>query len=375
MSKRDYYDVLGISKDTSKDEIKKAYRRLSKKYHPDINKEPGADEKFKEITEAYEVLSDDQKRAQYDQFGHAGPQGFGGGGGFSEGSDFGFGGFEDIFNTFFGGGGGRRDPNAPRQGADLQYTMTLSFEEAVFGKETEIEIPREETCETCHGSGAKPGTSPEKCTHCNGTGQLNVEQNTPFGRIVNRRVCQYCQGTGEIIKDKCTTCGGDGKVKKRKKINIKIPKGIDEGQQMRVAGEGEPGTKGGPAGDLYVVFHVKNHEFFERDGDDIYCEMPITYAQAALGDEIEVPTLYGKVKLKIPVGTQTGTTFRLRAKGVPNVRGYGTGDQHVQVKVITPTKLTEQQKQLLRDFAELSGSTPDEQHESFFDKVKRTFKS
>ncbi|MBP1914832.1 molecular chaperone DnaJ [Lederbergia galactosidilyticus] len=374
MSKRDYYDVLGVSKDTPKDEIKKAYRRLSKKYHPDINKEPGADEKFKEITEAYEVLSDDQKRAQYDQFGHDGPQGFGGGGGFGGASDFGFGGFEDIFNTFFGGGG-RRDPNAPRQGADLQYTMTLTFEEAVFGKETVIEIPREETCDTCHGSGAKPGTSPETCSHCNGSGQLNVEQNTPFGRIVNRRVCQYCQGTGKIIKDKCTTCGGDGKVKKRKKINVKIPKGIDEGQQMRVAGEGEPGTKGGPAGDLYVVFHVKNHEFFERDGDDIYCEMPITFAQAALGDEIEVPTLYGKVKLKIPVGTQTGTTFRLRGKGVPNVRGYGTGDQHVQVKVITPTKLTEQQKQLLRDFAELSGNIPDEQHESFFDKVKRAFKS
>ncbi|KRG15538.1 molecular chaperone DnaJ [Lederbergia galactosidilytica] len=374
MSKRDYYDVLGVSKDTPKDEIKKAYRRLSKKYHPDINKEPGADEKFKEITEAYEVLSDDQKRAQYDQFGHDGPQGFGGGGGFGGASDFGFGGFEDIFNTFFGGGG-RRDPNAPRQGADLQYTMTLTFEEAVFGKETVIEIPREETCDTCHGSGAKPGTSPETCSHCNGSGQLNVEQNTPFGRIVNRRVCQYCQGTGKIIKDKCTTCDGDGKVKKRKKINVKIPKGIDEGQQMRVAGEGEPGTKGGPAGDLYVVFHVKNHEFFERDGDDIYCEMPITFAQAALGDEIEVPTLYGKVKLKIPVGTQTGTTFRLRGKGVPNVRGYGTGDQHVQVKVITPTKLTEQQKQLLRDFAELSGNIPDEQHESFFDKVKRAFKS
>ncbi|GIN55833.1 molecular chaperone DnaJ [Lederbergia ruris] len=374
MSKRDYYEVLGVSKGASKDEIKKAYRRLSKKYHPDINKEPGADEKFKEITEAYEVLSDDQKKTQYDQFGHAGPQGFGGGGGFSGDADFGFGGFEDIFNTFFGGGT-RRDPNAPRQGADLQYTMTLSFEEAVFGKETVIEIPREETCETCHGSGAKPGTSPETCSHCNGTGQLNVEQNTPFGRIVNRRVCQYCQGTGKIIKDKCTTCGGDGKVKKRKKINVKIPKGIDEGQQMRVAGEGEPGTNGGPPGDLYVVFHVQNHEFFEREGDDIYCEMPITFAQAALGDEIEVPTLYGKVKLKIPVGTQTGTTFRLRGKGVPNVRGYGTGDQHVQVKVITPTKLTEQQKQLLRDFAELSGNTPDEQHESFFDKVKRAFKS
>ncbi|MBS4194737.1 molecular chaperone DnaJ [Lederbergia citri] len=373
MSKRDYYEVLGVSKSATKDEIKKAYRRLSKQYHPDINKEAGADEKFKEITEAYEVLNDDQKRAQYDQFGHEGPQGFGGGG--FGGADFGgFGGFEDIFNTFFGGGG-RRDPNAPRQGSDLQYTMTLTFEEAVFGKETIIEIPREETCDTCNGSGAKPGTTPESCPHCHGSGQLNVEQNTPFGRIVNRRVCNHCNGTGKLIKEKCRTCGGDGKVKKRRKINVKIPQGIDDGQQMRVSGEGEPGINGGPPGDLYVVFHVMPHEFFEREGDDIYCEMPITFAQAALGDEIEVPTLYGKVKLKIPAGTQTGTRFRLRGKGVHNVRGYGTGDQHIQVKVITPTKLTEQQKQLLRDFADTSGDTLDEQHESFFDKVKRAFKS
>ncbi|HLU21273.1 molecular chaperone DnaJ [Lederbergia graminis] len=375
MSKRDYYEVLGVSKSATKDEIKKAYRRLSKQYHPDINKEPGSDEKFKEITEAYEVLSDDQKRSQYDQFGHAGPQGFGGGGGFG-GADFGggFGGFEDIFNTFFGGGG-RRDPNAPRQGADLQYTMRLDFEDAVFGKETIIEIPKEETCDTCKGSGAKPGTSPETCSHCSGSGQLNVEQNTPFGRIVNRRVCHHCHGTGNIIKEKCRTCSGDGTVKKNKKINIKIPKGIDDGQQIRISGEGEPGINGGPAGDLYVVFHVREHEFFERDGDDIYCEMPITFAQAALGDEIEVPTLHGKVKLKIPAGTQTGTRFRLRGKGVHNVRGLGVGDQHIVVKIITPTKLTEQQKQLLREFADISGSVPDGHEESFFDKVKRAFKS
>lgn len=371
MSKRDYYEVLGVSESASKDEIKKAYRRLSKQYHPDINKEPGADEKFKEITEAYEILSDDQKRAQYDQFGHEGPQGFGGFGG----ADFGggFGGFEDILNSFFGGGG-RRDPNAPRQGADLQYTMTLTFEDAVFGKETIIEIPREDTCNTCDGSGAKPGTTPETCSHCNGTGQQNVEQNTPFGRIVNRRVCHHCHGTGKLIKDKCRTCGGDGKVTKRKKINVKIPKGIDDGQQMRVSGEGEPGINGGPSGDLYVVFQVKPHDFFEREGDDIYCEMPITFAQAALGDEIEVPTLYGKVKLKVPAGTQTGTRFRLRGKGVQNVRGYGTGDQHINVKVITPTKLSDKQRQLLREFADISGDVLDEQQESFFDKVKRAIK-
>lgn len=374
MSKRDYYEVLGVSKGATKDEIKKAYRQLSKKYHPDINKEPDADEKFKEVKEAYEVLSDDQKRAHYDQFGHTDPnQGFGGFGG---GGDFGgFGGFEDIFSTFFGGGSRRRDPNAPRQGADLQYTMTISFEEAVFGKETDIEIPREETCDTCKGSGAKPGTKPETCKHCKGSGQINVEQNTPFGKIVNRRTCHYCHGTGKEIKEKCTTCGGTGSVKKRRKIHVKIPAGIDDGQQLRVAGQGEPGVNGGPSGDLYVVFHVRSHEFFERDGDDIYCEMPITFVQAALGDEVEVPTLHGKVKLKIPAGTQTGTKFRLKGKGVPNVRGYGVGDQHIIVKIITPTKLSENQKQLLREFAEISGPVPQgENEEGFFSKVKRAFK-
>ncbi|WP_191560776.1 molecular chaperone DnaJ [Metabacillus idriensis] len=369
MSKRDYYEVLGVSKSATKDEMKKAYRKLSKQYHPDINKDPDATDKFKEISEAYEVLTDDQKRAQYDQFGHTDPnQGFGG-------SDFGGGfGFDDIFSSIFGGGGRRRDPNAPRQGADLQYTMTLSFEEAVFGKDTTIEIPREETCDTCDGSGAKPGTKPETCKHCNGSGQLNVEQNTPFGRIVNRRVCNHCSGTGKMIKHKCSTCGGAGKVQKRKKISVKIPAGVDDGQQLRVSGQGEPGFNGGPSGDLYVVFQVRSHEFFERDGDDIYCEMPLTFAQAALGDEIEVPTLHGKVKLKVPAGTQTGTKFRMKGKGVANVRGYGQGDQHIIVRVLTPTNITEKQKELLRDFAEISGGLPDEHEESFFDKVKRAFK-
>ncbi|MGE8206191.1 molecular chaperone DnaJ [Heyndrickxia sp. NPDC080065] len=373
MSKRDFYEILGLEKNASKEDIKKAYRKLSKKYHPDINKAEDAADKFKEVKEAYEVLSDDQKRDHYDRFGHTDPnQGFGG---FGDADFGGFGGFEDIFSTFFGGGSSRRrDPNAPRQGADLQYTMTLNFEEAVFGKETELEIPREETCDTCHGSGAKPGTKPETCSHCHGSGQLNTEQNTPFGKIVNRRVCNYCNGTGKMIKDKCRTCSGTGKVKKRRKINVKIPAGVDDGQQLRVSGQGEPGVNGGPAGDLYVVFHVREHEFFERDGDDIYCEVPITFSQAALGDEIEVPTLHGKVKLKVPAGTQTGTKFRLRGKGVPNVRGYGVGDQHIHVKVVTPTKLTEKQKQLLREFFEISGPLPDEQHESFFDKMKKAFK-
>ncbi len=373
MSKRDYYEVLGVSKSASKDEIKKAYRKLSKQYHPDINKADDAADKFKEIKEAYEVLSDDQKKAHYDQFGHTDPnQGFGGGGGF----DGGFG-FEDIFETFFGGQGGgrrRRDPNAPRQGADLQYTMTLSFEEAAFGKETTIEIPVEETCDTCSGTGAKPGTKVETCSQCRGSGQESVEQNTPFGRIVNRRTCSKCNGSGKSIPNKCTTCHGAGRVKKRNKIKVNIPAGVDEGQQLRVAGKGEAGVNGGPAGDLYVVFHVRRHEFFERDGDDVYCEMPITFAQAALGDEVEVPTLHGKVKLKVPAGTQTGTNFRLKGKGIANVRGYGQGDQHIKIRVVTPTKLTEKQKQLIREFAETSGQAPDEQEDGFFAKVKRVLK-
>ncbi|MFC0558005.1 molecular chaperone DnaJ [Halalkalibacter alkalisediminis] len=369
MSKRDYYEVLGVDQNASVDEVKKAYRKLARKYHPDVNKEADATDKFKEVKDAYDTLSDPQKKAHYDQFGHTDPnQGFGGGGG-----DFG-GGFGDIFDMFFGGGGGRRNPNAPRQGADLQYTMTLEFKEAVFGKDTEIEIPREETCQTCAGSGAKPGTKPETCSHCGGSGQLNVEQNTPFGRVVNRRVCHHCEGTGKFIKSKCSTCGGKGKVRKRKKISVKVPAGIDHGQQLRVSGQGEAGVNGGPSGDLYVVFNVKPHEFFEREGDDIYCEMPLTFAQVALGDEIEVPTLNGKVKLKIPAGTQTGTNFRLRGKGVPNVHGRGQGDQHVKIRVVTPKNLTEKEKDLIREFSQMSGGQPDEQNDGFFAKVRRAFK-
>ena len=379
MAKRDYYEVLGVSKNATKDEIKKAYRKLSKQYHPDINKAPDAAEKFKEIKEAYEVLSDDEKRARYDRFGHADPnEAFGGGGfrggGFDFGGFSGFGGFEDIFETFFGGGP-RRQASGPRKGADVEYMMTLTFEEAAFGKETEIEVPREETCETCHGSGAKPGTSPQPCSRCGGSGQITSEQATPFGRIINRRTCPTCGGTGRYIPEKCPTCGGTGRVKQRKKIHVKIPAGVDDGQQLRVAGQGEPGVNGGPPGDWYIIFRVEPHEFFERDGLDIYCEVPLSFAQAALGDEIEVPTLYGDVKLKIPAGTQTGTRFRLRGKGVPNVRGYGQGDQHVIVRVVTPTKLTEKQKQLLREFDRLGGETMhDGPHGRFFEKVKKAFK-
>lgn len=375
MAKRDFYEVLGLDKSASKEEIKKAYRQLARKYHPDVNKDdPSAEDKFKEVKEAYETLSNDQKKAHYDQFGHTDPnQGFGGGG--FQGADFG--GFGDIFDMFFGGGGGRRrDPNAPRQGADLQYTMTLEFEEAAFGKETDIQIPREETCDTCHGSGAKPGTKVETCSQCGGSGQLNIEQDTPFGRIVNRRVCHHCQGKGKIIKEKCSKCGGEGQVKTNKKIHVKIPAGVDEGQQIRLSGQGEPGVNGGPAGDLFVVFHIKPHKYFERDGDDVFCTVPLNFAQVALGDEIEVPTLYGKVKLKIPAGTQSGTHFRLKNKGIKNVRGYGQGDQHVTVNVITPKNLSDREKELFRELADISGSHPiDEQNDTFFSKVKRAFKA
>lgn len=368
VSKRDYYDILGIDRNASKEEIRKAYRKLARKYHPDVSKEANAEEKFKEAKEAYEVLSNEQKRAQYDQFGHAGTsnQGFGGASDFS--------GFGDIFDMFFGGGQ-RHDPNAPQQGADLQYTIVLEFEEAVFGKETEIRIPKDESCSTCNGSGAKPGTKPQTCSHCNGTGQLNMEQNTPFGRVVNRRVCHYCKGTGKIIPDKCTTCSGSGKVKKHAKIKIKIPAGIDEGQQIRVAGKGEAGKNGGPPGDLFVVVQIKEHDFFQREGDNIYCELPITFTQAALGDEVEVPTVHGNVSIKIPAGTQSGKTFRLKGKGVPNVRGYGQGDQHIQVRVVTPTKLTARQKELLMEFNEISENQPVvEQEDSIFKRFKKAFK-
>ncbi len=370
MEKRDYYEVLGLTKSASKDDIKKAYRKLSKQYHPDLNKEPGADEKFKEIAEAYEVLSDDQKKARYDQFGHEDPNAGFGGGGFGGG---GFGGFEDIFSSFFGGGGRRQDPNAPRKGDDLQYRMNIKFEEAIFGKETEIEIPKDETCDTCHGSGAKPGTKPETCSTCNGAGQVNQAVDTPFGRMMNRRTCSTCHGTGKIIKEKCSTCRGEGKVQKRKKIKVTIPAGVDDGQQIRVTGQGEPGINGGPAGDLYIMFRVQGHNEFERDGDDIYYELKLTFPQAALGDEIEVPTVHGKVKLRIPAGTQSGAQFRLKDKGVKNVHGYGTGNQYVTVKVVTPEKVTERQKQLLREFAEISGDIPEEQGSSLFDKIKKKF--
>lgn len=370
-NKRDYYEVLGVGKDASAEDIKKAYRKLARQYHPDVNKEADAEAKFKEVKEAYDVLSDDGKRSTYDRYGHVDPNaGMGGAGGAD------FGGFGDIFDMFFGGGG-RRDPNAPQRGNDLQYTMTIEFKEAVFGKETEITIPRTETCDTCHGSGAKPGTQPHTCTVCRGSGQQEVVQNTPFGRMVNRRTCSGCGGTGRMIKDKCGTCHGSGTLKKQRKIKINIPAGVDDGSQIRMSGEGEGGLRGGPPGDLYIVLRVKRHEFFDREGDDLYCEVPLTFVQAALGAELEIPTLTEKIKFKIPAGTQTGRYFRIKGKGVPKLRGYGTGDLNVKVTVVTPTNLTEEQKELLRQFGGLSGEAVDEQeehHESIFERMKKAFR-
>lgn len=373
MSKRDYYEVLGLTRSASQEDIKKAYRKLARQYHPDVNKADDAEEKFKEIKEAYEVLSDPQKRAAYDQYGHAGVnQGAGPGGGAAGFDPSDLGGFGDIFDMFFGGGR-RRNPNAPRQGSDLQYTLTIEFEESYFGASKEIRIPKEEICSECHGSGAKPGTTPETCSVCRGTGEVESVQQTPFGRIVNRRTCHVCHGKGKIIKEKCPTCHGSGRVRKTKTLTVTIPAGIDDQSQLRIAGEGEPGINGGPPGDLYLLIRVKSHPFFEREGDDIYCEIPINFAQAALGDEIEVPTMGGKVNLKIPAGTQSGTFFRLKGKGFPHLRGTGSGDQHVRAVVVTPKNLTERQKELLREI--FSGeNSPSLHQDSFFDKVKKAFR-
>ncbi len=380
MSKRDFYEVLGVEKGASADEIKKAYRNLARQYHPDVNKEKDAEAKFIEVQEAYDTLGDEQKRAQYDQFGHAGAQfgggGFGGAGGFGGfgggGQDFGD--FGDIFDMFFGGGGRSRNPNAPRKGNDLQYNMTIEFKEAVFGKEAQIVIPREESCDSCSGTGAKAGTKPETCPVCHGTGQEEVVQNTPFGRIVNRRACSNCGGRGQIIKEACPTCSGSGRVRNRKKLNVKIPAGVDTGSQIKIGGEGEAGLNGGPAGDLYIVIHVKADKLFKREGYDIYYDLGLSIAQATLGDEVEVPTVDGGVKLKIPEGTQTGTSFRLRGKGVPRLRQSGRGDQFVKVTIETPTKLSAEQKDLLRQFAALSGEelTGDK---SFFERMKDNIKN
>ena len=371
MNNTEYYDRLGVSKDVSQDEIKRAYRKMSKKYHPDINKEPGAEEKYKEVQEAYETLSDDQKRAAYDQYGPDGANGFGGQGGFG-GFDggAGFGGFEDIFSSFFGGGA-TRNPNAPRQGDDLQYRVNLSFEEAIFGAEKEVHYNREATCKTCSGSGAKPGTSPVTCGRCHGQGVINVDTQTPLGMMRRQVTCDVCHGTGQEIKEPCQTCHGTGHEKQSHKVSVKIPAGVETGQQIRLAGQGEAGFNGGPYGDLFVIINVNPSDKFTRDGSTIYYTLNISFVQAALGDTVEVPTVHGNVEMTIPAGTQTGKTFRLKGKGAPRLRGGSQGDQHVTVKIVTPTKLNDAQKEALLAFAKASGDEKiAPQKKGFFNKVK-----
>ena len=371
MNNTEFYDRLGVSKDASQDEIKRAYRKMSKKYHPDINKEPGAEEKYKEVQEAYETLSDDQKRAAYDQYGPDGANGFGGQGGFG-GFDggAGFGGFEDIFSSFFGGGA-TRNPNAPRQGDDLQYRVNLSFEEAIFGAEKEVHYNREATCKTCSGSGAKPGTSPVTCGRCHGQGVINVDTQTPLGMMRRQVTCDVCHGTGQEIKEPCQTCHGTGHEKQSHKVSVKIPAGVETGQQIRLAGQGEAGFNGGPYGDLFVIINVNPSDKFTRDGSTIYYTLNISFVQAALGDTVEVPTVHGNVEMTIPAGTQTGKTFRLKGKGAPRLRGGSQGDQHVTVKIVTPTKLNDAQKEALLVFAKASGDEKiAPQKKGFFNKVK-----
>lgn len=379
MSKRDYYEVLGVNKGASDVELKKAYRKLAMQYHPDKNPDnKESEDKFKEINEAYEVLSDSQKRSNYDQFGHAGVNG--NGGGFGDFSGSGFGGFEDIFGDVFGDifggsfGGRSRRRSGPEKGSDIKYSMSISFEEAAFGVEKEIRVNRSEKCEHCDGTGAKPGTSKKTCPTCNGSGEIKQAQRTPFGTMMNVRTCGTCHGQGSIIETPCSKCNGSGEFKKTKQISIKIPAGVDDGSAIRLTGEGELGLRGGPRGDLYVVINVIPHKLFRRDGYDVYCEMPITFVQAALGDDVEVPTLDGKVKYKITEGTQSGTVFRLKEKGIPRLRSNGRGDQYIKVLVEVPKKLSDKQKELLKEFAKENGEEMHEQRKNFFDKMKDLFK-
>jgi len=369
-NKRDYYDVLGIGRQASGDEIKKAYRRLAREYHPDVNKKADAESRFKEINEAYEVLSDEHKRTTYDRFGHAGTQG-----GFA--TDFsGFGGFGDIFEEFFGFGGARgaSQRRAPRRGADLRYDLSITFEEAVFGVEKEVEISRPEMCTKCQGSGAEPGTTPLRCSTCNGTGEVRRVQQSILGSFVNVTTCPTCHGEGETIAIPCLQCHGARYIRASRKINVRIPAGVDNGTQIRLAGEGEPGERGGPPGNLYVVLDVTPHAYFRRRDDNIVLELGINVAQAALGDEIAVPTLDGDEKLTIPAGTQTGKVFRLRNKGVPHLRINGRGDQLVVIDVMIPTGLTAEQKKLFKELSKTLGKEVVPQREkTFLDKLKDVF--
>ncbi|NLX76109.1 MAG: molecular chaperone DnaJ [Clostridiaceae bacterium] len=372
--KRDYYEILGVSRDADEAELKKAYRKLAKKYHPDMNpNDKEAEAKFKEINEAYAVLSDPQKRQQYDRFGHSGLNG----NGFEGFSGFGFDfGFEDLFDTFFGGspfGRSTRRKTGPQRGSDLKYSLEISFTEAAFGTTKEINISRMQLCHVCKGTGSKPGSAPETCKRCNGTGQIRHVQATPFGQMVNMRVCDVCRGEGTIITNPCDECRGNGRVQKTSKISITIPAGIDNGQTISLRGEGEPGFRGGPPGDLYVTVRVKSHPIFTRDGYNVICEIPITFTQAALGAELDIPTLEGTMKFNIPEGTQTGTVFRLKNKGIKHLRSNAKGDQLIKVNVEVPTKLSAKQKELLREFAEISGDDVFQQRKTFFEKMKDLF--
>ncbi len=382
MAEKDYYDILGVSKDASEADIKHAYRRLAAKYHPDVNHAPGAEEKFKKINEAYDVLSDQQKRAQYDQYGSAGPQagagGFGGFGGGQRGYNqaFGPGALDPIFSQFFGGGGrARQDPTAPRPGRDLQYAMTLKFMDAVFGKTTTIKYDRDEQCKTCHGTGAKPGKSATTCQRCGGRGFIVSVQRTPLGNMQSQTTCPECHGTGKVIKpeDRCETCHGTGHVQEKHELEVKVPAGVDDGQQMRLQGQGDAGANGGPAGDLYIVFRVTPSREFRRDGSTIYVDRDISFAQAALGDEVKVKTVHGDVDLKIPAGTQSETNFRLRGKGVPHLNGNGNGDEHVTVHVRTPKSLNKRQREAMMAFAAASGENVKGVKKSVLDKLKDAF--
>ena len=372
MAKRDFYEVLGVNRDASADEIRKAYRKLAMKWHPDRNPDnPKAEDHFKEAQEAYDVLSDAQKRSAYDQFGHAGvdPQAGMGGAGAA-----GFGGFGDIFNDIFGDifGAGRGTRSSVFRGADLRYNLEITLEQAAHGFETRIRIPTMAACETCHGSGARPGTQPQTCPACRGAGQVRVSQG-PFSIA---QTCPRCHGAGRINPHPCASCGGVGRVKHQKTLSVKIPAGVDEGDRVRLSGEGEPGVNGGPAGDLYVQVHIKPHPVFQRDHDDLHCEMPISITTAALGGEIEVPTLDGSARIRVPTETQTGKTFRLRGKGIKGVRSQVQGDLFCHVVVETPVNLTSRQKELLKEFAGISEqdvARHNPRSKSWYEKVKEFF--
>ena len=376
MDKRDYYEVLGVAKTATDDEIKKAYRTLAKKYHPDLNGgDKDCEAKFKEVNEAYEVLSDPQKRARYDQFGHEDPRAGGAGGGYGDFTGGFGGGFDDIFSAFFGGGfgGGGQRARGPQRGDDLRYDLTITFEEAAFGCEKEISVIRDENCEECGGTGARKGTQPTQCPTCHGTGQVQSFVNTPIGRVSNVRVCEACHGQGTIINDPCPKCSGRGRVRRNRKITIKIPAGIDNGMQIPLRKQGEPGLRGGENGDLYIFVTVKPHKLFTRENYDLYCDVTVSFTQAALGGEIDVPTLNGMIKHNLPEGTQPGTVIRLRGQGIQNLRGAGKGDLYIKVNVEIPRKLTDKQKELLRQFDETLTGKEYEAKKSFFERVKDAF--